>query len=175
MGRSMSGGRSMGRSSSRRSVGPRTAGRSRTASAGRSTRNLGSRGQRRSTRFRGYSWGDSVGGDVAVDGGVVGEGVVGATFVDSVATPAPITILNPANTGRPVNYTLGAGQFSIESAQSLVHNDGTQVIVFDRGGDFGTATYTLEPGTYRFVLTDAGWDLNTVRDEVADTSMDNPG
>jgi hypothetical protein len=41
------------------------------------------------------------------------------------------------------------------------------VIVFDRGGAFGQATYTLQPGTYRFAMTDKGLDLRTVTPQVA--------
>jgi hypothetical protein len=104
-----------------------------------------------------------------------GVGRDGGAVVDPVPVVASIRILNPASTGRLVNYMLGAGQFSIDSAQSMVHNDGTQVITFDRGDGFGTAAYTLDPGTYRFTLTEAGWDLVTVTDQVADTSMADPG
>jgi hypothetical protein len=77
---------------------------------------------------------------------------VDATVGPAVVT-APITILNSVEVGTAVNYTLGAGDYSLEPARSMVHNDGAQVIVFDRGGSFGQATYTLQPGTYRFVKT----------------------
>ena len=36
-------------------------------------------------------------------------------------------------------------------------------IVFDRGGSFGQARYTLQAGSaYKFVSTDQGWDLRSV-------------
>jgi hypothetical protein len=88
--------------------------------------------------------------------------------------PAPITILNPAETGRPVNYTLGSAEYSIEPSHSLAHNDGTQVITFERGTSFGQATYTLQPGTYRFVMTNTGWDLRTATDQLAANSAASP-
>ena len=38
-----------------------------------------------------------------------------------------------------------------------------QVIVFDRGGSFGEARYTLQPGSaYRFTVSEQGWDLRAV-------------
>lgn len=94
-----------------------------------------------------------------------GETLDGDGFVDAdtaVVASAPITLLNPAETQQAVAYTLGADQDSLDPAQSKAYDDGTQVITFDRGGDFGQAQYTLEPGTYRFVATDQGWDLHTV-------------
>ena len=87
--------------------------------------------------------------------------------MDSMPVPAPITILNPAETGRAVNYTLGSAEYSIEPSHSLAHNDGTQVITFERGASFGQAAYTLQPGTYRFVMTNTGWDLRTATDQLA--------
>jgi hypothetical protein len=106
------------------------------------------------------------GWDGGLDGDLDDGAAVDAMDVDPVATMLPITLLNPAETGQMVTYTLGSGDYSIESAGQMVHNDGTQVIVFDRGGAFGQASYTLQPGTYRFVKTDQGLDLRTVRPQV---------
>lgn len=75
--------------------------------------------------------------------------------------PATVTLLNPANSRASLNYALGSGQYVIDAGQSVDY-EGTQVIAFDRGGSFGEARYTLEPGTYQFVSTDHGWDLHTV-------------
>jgi hypothetical protein len=74
--------------------------------------------------------------------------------------------MNPAEIGQALNYTLGSTNFSIDSSCSNLHNDGTQQIVFDRGGEFGAATYMLEPGTYVFVMTDMGLDLSPVTSQV---------
>jgi hypothetical protein len=81
--------------------------------------------------------------------------------------PVVITLLNPAETHAPVNYNLGDTLYTLEAGQSAGHGDETQVITFDRGGSFGEARYTLAPGTYRFVNTDHGWELNTVTSAVA--------
>jgi hypothetical protein len=114
-----------------------------------------------------YGWGD--GSDD--DGGDSDGGSDGASAaMDSMPVPAPITILNPAETGRPVNYTLGSADYSIEPSHSLAHNDGTQVITFERGASLGRAAYTLQPGTYRFVMTNTGWDLRTATDQLAANS-----
>ena len=78
-----------------------------------------------------------------------------------------ITLLNPQETRATVGYTLDSAQYSLDPAQSQVYDGGTRLIVFDRGGSFGQAQYTLQPGTYRFVATDRGWDLRTVTEQVA--------
>jgi hypothetical protein len=101
--------------------------------------------------------------------GDFGDGDFGIDPVDGdpVAAVLPITLLNPTETGWTVSYTLNSGDYSVDPAGSKVHNDGTQVITFDRGGAFGQATYTLQPGTYRFAMTDKGLDLRTVTPQVA--------
>jgi hypothetical protein len=139
--------------------------------------------QHHDRRHRGYfGWGDSVDGDSvdgdsvdgdSVDGDSVdgdsGDGDVDVDPLDDepVAAVLPITLLNPVATGRTVSYTLNSGDYEVDPAGSKVHNEGTQVIVFDRGGAFGQATYTLQPGTYRFAMTDKGLDLRTVTPQVA--------
>lgn len=128
---------------------------------------------RRHRHHRGYGSGDGDGDGGDDDGGDDGDGGIAGAGVDPYAAevvPAPVTILNPAATGQMVNYTLGSDEYSIAAGQSRAHNEGTQVIAFDRGGSFGQSTYTLQPGTYRFMLTSTGWDLRTVTDQVADAS-----
>lgn len=89
--------------------------------------------------------------------------------------PAVVTLMNPAETGGTVSYSLGAGQYALKAGQSVDYSQGTQVIAFNRGGSFGEARYTLEPGTYRFVVTDHGLDLHSVTNEqvAADTHLPN--
>jgi hypothetical protein len=116
-----------------------------------------------------YGWGAGTDGD-----GADVDSAVDPYAVDAVAVPAPITILNPAETGRTVSYTLGSTAYSIEPSRSLAHNNGTQVIAFDRGASLGQATYTLQPGTYRFVMTNAGWDLRAATDQLAANSAAYP-
>jgi hypothetical protein len=106
----------------------------------------------------GYDGGDDGDGDYTPDGDyMAADGGV----LDS------ITLLNPPETRRMVGFTLDSDQYSLDSAQSQVYDGGTRLITFDRGGSFGQAQYTLQPGTYRFVSTERGWDLRTVTDQVA--------
>ena len=97
--------------------------------------------------------------DAGVDGDV--DFAADADVLDS------ITLLNPQETRATVGYTLDSAQYSLDPAQSQVYDGGTRLIVFDRGGSFGQAQYTLQPGTYRFVATDRGWDLRTATEQVA--------
>jgi hypothetical protein len=77
---------------------------------------------------------------------------------------AAITLLNPSETRGTVNFSLASQSSSLQAgyaAQATASDP--QMIVFDRGGTFGQAQYTLSPGAaYRFIATDQGWDLRTV-------------
>jgi hypothetical protein len=116
-------------------------------------------------RHRGYfGWN---GGDGDFADGDFADGDVDPSEGDAAAAVLPITLLNPSEIGRPVSYTLDSGNYSVDPAGSKVHNEGTQTIVFDRGGAFGQASYTLQPGNYRFTMTDKGLDLRTVTPQVA--------
>jgi hypothetical protein len=77
---------------------------------------------------------------------------------------ATVKVMNPGETGQTVNYVLGSETSSLEPGTANIHAQVSQEIVFDRGGSFGTVRYTLGPGAYRFVATDNGWDLRTVRE-----------
>ncbi len=170
-----------GRGGRARSTSRGRGSRSMRSSRGRSNQKAYSHNQQRNTqhnknhnkhhhRHHGrYGWGDGTDGD-----GGDSDGGANLYAADSMAVPAPITILNPAETGRAVNYTLGSTEYSIEPSRSLVHNDGTQVITFERGASFGQAAYTLQPGTYRFVMTNTGWDLRTSTDQLAANSTASP-
>ena len=83
-------------------------------------------------------------------------------FAPDVDAPASITIVNPEETRQTVGYALDSAQYSLDPAQSQVYDGGPRLIVFDRGGAYGQAQYTLQPGTYRFIATAQGWDLRTV-------------
>lgn len=117
-------------------------------------------------RFRHGYFGWDGGSDDGVDDGAA----IDPVDADVAPTALPITLLNPAETGRPVNYTLGTGDYSVDAGKQMTHNDGTQVIAFDRGSNFGQASYTLMPGTYRFVQTAQGLDLRTVPPQVTAAS-----
>jgi hypothetical protein len=67
-----------------------------------------------------------------------------------------------------VAYTLDGQRFDMlpKYGQKLTTRP-SWVIQFDRGGSFGTASYTLIQGKYKFVATDHGWDLNQDTDRPA--------
>ena len=80
------------------------------------------------------------------------------------ASAEAVKVINPSETGVTVNYTFGSEASSLEAGNANIHSQVSQEIVFDRGGSFGIARYTLGPGTYRFVASESGWDLRTVRE-----------
>jgi hypothetical protein len=72
----------------------------------------------------------------------------------------PIKIVSPDDAGTPLTYTLNGYEYTIEPGnEQLLKNDRAWVIRFDRGEDFGTAEYSLSPGTYEFELTKRGWEV----------------
>ena len=97
-------------------------------------------------------------GSFGLEGGVGGD----ADFASDVDALDSITLVNPQETRATVGYSLDSAQYSLDPAQSQVYDGGTRSVVFDRGGSFGQAQYTLQPGTYRFTATDRGWDLRSV-------------
>jgi hypothetical protein len=72
----------------------------------------------------------------------------------------PIRIINPPENGVTLNYTVNGFRFSIPPGHSQELNDDRQwVIEFSRGGGFGPAQYTLQPGRYHFASSPGGWEL----------------
>jgi hypothetical protein len=82
-------------------------------------------------------------------------------------------IMNPAAAKGTINYNVNGNHFVAEPGMGQRLAAGRQwVIEFDRGEKFGTATYTLEQGTYYFTPTDLGWQLYKHRfDIVVDNSQ----
>lgn len=72
-----------------------------------------------------------------------------------------VTILFPSDGFEAViDYTLNGNSYTMRTGQAQrFANDRMWTIEFDRGGDFGTARYSLSPGTFKFKLTDRGWEL----------------
>lgn len=77
-----------------------------------------------------------------------------------------ITILNPEANGADVSFlaeeevvTLKSGYFSTLETRSKM------TVNFDRGGEFGAARYSLTEGTYRFDVTEKGWELFKVKED----------
>lgn len=72
----------------------------------------------------------------------------------------PIKITSPADAGATLAYSLNQYEYVIQPGESqMLTNDREWIITFDRGGDFGTARYTLFPGSYEFALTEKGWEI----------------
>lgn len=86
-------------------------------------------------------------------------------YAAPVAAPAPAlpnSVIELTNSeDDTVAYTLNGERFDMQPRynQKLTTRP-SWVIQFDRGGSFGTASYTLTQGKYKFVATDHGWDVN---------------
>ncbi|MEZ6072269.1 MAG: hypothetical protein R3C10_18920 [Pirellulales bacterium] len=74
-----------------------------------------------------------------------------------------IYLMNPEETGATVNYVVDNFDFSMKSgfSQHLV-NDRTWKIRFDRGDGSDQITKTLTDGTWMFVNSDDGWNVEKV-------------
>lgn len=81
------------------------------------------------------------------------------SVVTNVIYAGRIVLLNPAETGADIHFLLDGKLYSLDSGYMQDMKAASTIIRFDRGGDFGEALYLLKPGSYRFVLTDHGLDL----------------
>lgn len=71
-----------------------------------------------------------------------------------------VVLLNPEENAQTVSVLLADEELSLEAAQQIQFATPDATIVeFDRGGNFGTARYSLSEGVYEFKLTDQGWEL----------------
>ncbi len=72
-----------------------------------------------------------------------------------------IRIVSPAELDATLSYAVNGFPFQIKPGDHQdLPTDRTWVIAFNRGGDFGNAEYTLEPGEYTFGSSDRGWELS---------------
>lgn len=99
------------------------------------------------------------------DGNIVGNALPYTTnYAGPIAVQPgyglPIRITNPASSTAPINYSLNGYNYVIRpgESQTLV-NDRAWTIQFDRGGEFGRARYSLNPGLYEFTVAANGWDI----------------
>lgn len=77
-----------------------------------------------------------------------------------------ITVLNPEANGADVTFLADEEVVALKSGYfSKMETRSKLTIEFDRGGEFGSARYTLTEGTYRFDVTERGWELFKVKDE----------
>jgi hypothetical protein len=80
-----------------------------------------------------------------------------------------VLIVNPASSRGTMNYNLNGNHYFAQPGMKQrlpVRNARPWTIDFDRGEQFGVATYTLSPGTYHFTPTDLGWQLYKQRFEI---------
>lgn len=83
---------------------------------------------------------------------------------NSVPTARPIrgvTLQNPATTGGNVSFVIDSrSNYDLKSGDELpLTQKNAYYIEFDRGTGSGTMKRTLTEGTYEFVVTPQGWDL----------------
>ncbi len=75
-------------------------------------------------------------------------------------TSDKIKIVNPADSGGEIRYSLNGLEYSIQQGYSqTLDNDRTWVITFGSGGSKGDVRYTLSPGNFKFKATESGWEL----------------
>ena len=100
-------------------------------------------------------------------GDVIPEDYYVAGEMPPSESPA-IRIINPQDSPGAVNYALNDYNFEIKPGDHQDLTDDRQwVIGFDRGGNFGDAEYTLQPGDYTFGPSDHGWELyHNTADEI---------
>ena len=85
--------------------------------------------------------------------------IVGRPIYDNFSG-GPIKIVNPANSGVTLNYTLNGNLYTIQPGYSQdLQEDRAWVIQFSRGPDLDQARYGLTSGVYTFTRTDRGWEL----------------
>ena len=80
--------------------------------------------------------------------------------VGMIANGGTIKILNPAESGGEIRYTLNGTAYSIKPGYAqTIQNDRNWTVDFGSGGTGGNVRYSLQAGTYKFKVTDAGWNL----------------
>ncbi len=107
--------------------------------------------------YGGYGWG--------YPGWAGWGGYTTGYWPQTVANPvpqmqAPAEVVNPATTGVTLAFSVNAQTYSLAPGmkQDLTISPG-DTISFDRGGNLGSATYSLNPAIYTFAATSTGWEL----------------
>lgn len=121
-------------------------------------------------------------GPVQVFAGNAAE-AMGLPVVSSKPLPAAegqeirdgVLLVNPEKSGANIHYTLNGNRYLMEPGMSQRLPEGFPwSIQFDKGGPFGTVTYSLPSGTYFFTPTDSGWELYKHRFDVVLDNSQNP-
>jgi hypothetical protein len=111
--------------------------------------------------YGGYGWGHPGWGGYYGNNYPVTAGYWPQTVANPVPqTQAPAEVVNPATTGVTLSFTVNAQSYSLPPGmkQDLTITPG-DTINFDRGGNLGRATYSLNPAIYTFAATSNGWEL----------------
>jgi hypothetical protein len=101
------------------------------------------------------------------------------TYRPAYVRPQPysgpgVTVRNPAGSKVTLSYLLDDSQeqeISAGETQKLTAK-GSYIVSFDRGGDHGSARYTITEGLYQFTMTDHGWELYRQKDVPAERLAD---
>ncbi len=115
----------------------------------------------------------------------VGRGNVAqcAGMTVAIGAPLPETDSKPTTSGAllinaeqtAVNYNVNSNAYSMEPEYRQPLPGGRKwVVAFDRGGEFGEARYGISKGTYKFTLTDEGWNLFKHTFDVTIDNSENP-
>lgn len=84
-------------------------------------------------------------------------------------------VLLANGTTATVNYTVDGQPFTMPpNYRQALPAGRSWTVAFDRGGGFGTATYSLTDGTYKFAATQRGLDLFRHQFQVTVDNRDNP-
>jgi hypothetical protein len=76
-----------------------------------------------------------------------------------VANTSGLLLTNPSDSGGLIRYLVNGDEHTLEPGGSQHLHEGRWLIEFHRGGEFGETAYTLRGGSYRFEVTERGWDL----------------
>ena len=101
------------------------------------------------------------------------------TYRQTYVPPEPysgpgVTVRNPAGTKVKLAYLLDDSreqEIPAGETQKLTEK-GSYVVSFDRGGEHGTARYTIHEGLYQFTMTDHGWELYRQKDAPVEKQAD---
>lgn len=85
-----------------------------------------------------------------------------------------VRIRNPSNSGGGVSFVVeGKSEINLAPGDSQYLGERNAYLVeFDRGANFGTFRRELVAGTYDFVVTENGWDLQRVPVESSSTAVE---
>jgi hypothetical protein len=87
-----------------------------------------------------------------------------------------VLVVNPGGSSANVTYFVNGTRYEMKPGMSQKLPAGTRWVVdFDRGANFGHASYTVNDGTYYFTPGEGGWNLYRQRFDVVLDNSDNPG